>query len=180
MSGSLSLRPIPVSTVFWKTISYLANLKALEAWYKHLRRQFFEAQEFGLLIYDGAMEILALALKERLKRLKAMAEKAVSTPSEPVQLAPIDEKKALYEHIDDIEGVFSEKSYDDIVQRNQEIFLQCFVPFGENDVMPYIDAIRKLPPDVSAKGVKWLQSIVDYYCQRISRVLSSTGLFRTI
>ncbi|MCK7466862.1 MAG: hypothetical protein MZU91_01075 [Desulfosudis oleivorans] len=38
-------------------ILYLANLKALEAWYTHVRKHFFEAQEFGssnLCRGDGA------------------------------------------------------------------------------------------------------------------------------
>ncbi|NTW07854.1 MAG: hypothetical protein HGA29_08425 [Syntrophaceae bacterium] len=161
-------------------ILYLANLKALEAWYTHVRKQFFEAREFGLLIYNGVMENLALALKERLKRLKTMAEKAVSRPPEPVQSEPVDEKQTLYEHLDDIEGVFFEKIQDDVVHQNQELFLRCFAQSKGNGAMSYIEAIRQLPPDISAKGVKWLQTIVDYYCQRISTMLSSASLFKTL
>ncbi len=161
-------------------ILYLADLKALEAWYTHVRKQFFEAREFGLLIYEGAMENLSLAMQERLKRLKIMAEKAVSMPARQVDSEPLDEKRTLFEHMDDVAGLFSEKIQDDVVQLNQEVFLQYFVQSGRNGAMPYIESIRQLPPDISTKGVKWLQSIVDYYCQRISRVLSSTGLFRTI
>ena len=59
-------------------ILYLANLKALEAWYTHVRKPFLEAQQFGSLIYAGAMDQLSAAKKERLKRLKTMAEKAVA------------------------------------------------------------------------------------------------------
>ncbi|NTW77796.1 MAG: UDP-N-acetylglucosamine pyrophosphorylase [Syntrophaceae bacterium] len=161
-------------------ILYLANLKALEAWYTHVRKQFFEAREFGLLIYNGVMENLALALKERLKRLKTMAEKAVSGLPEPVQSEPVDEKQTLYEHLDDIEGVFFEKIQDDVVHQNQELFLRCFAQSKGNGAMSYIEAIRQLPPDISAKGVKWLQTIVDYYCQRISTMLSSASLFKTL
>ncbi|MEN6375752.1 MAG: UDP-N-acetylglucosamine pyrophosphorylase [Smithella sp.] len=161
-------------------ILYLANLKALEAWYAHVRKQFFETREFGLLIYDGAMENLSLAMQERLKRLKIMAEKAVSMPARQVEAQPLDEKQALFEHMDGVAGVFSGKINDGVIQRNQEVFLECFLQSGRNGAMPYIESIHQLPPDISTKGVKWLQSIVDYYCQRISRVLSSTGLFRTI
>ena len=161
-------------------ILYLANLKALEAWYAHVRKRFFDTREFGLLIYDGAMENLSLAMQERLKRLKIMAGKAVSIPARQVEAQPPDEKRALFEHMNDVEGVFSGEISDDVIHRNQEVFLECFIQSGRNGVVPYIEFIRQLPPDISAKGIKWLQSIVDYYCQRISRVLSSTGLFRTI
>lgn len=161
-------------------ILYLANLKALEAWYSHVRKRFFEAREFGLLIYDGAMENLSMALQERLKRLKIMAEKAVSIPARQVEAEPLDVKRVLFERMDEVAGVFSEEINDDVIQRNQEDFLQCLVQSGRNDALPYIESIRQLLPDTSTKGAKWLQSIVDYYCQRISRVLSSAGLFRTI
>ena len=46
-----------------------ANLVALEEWYAHVRRPFFEAQEFGPLVFAGLLEKLALAKKERVKRL---------------------------------------------------------------------------------------------------------------
>jgi bifunctional UDP-N-acetylglucosamine pyrophosphorylase / glucosamine-1-phosphate N-acetyltransferase len=161
-------------------ILYLANLKALEAWYTHVRKPFFETQEFGLFIYNGAMEVLLLAGKERLKRLKIMAEKAAVTPSAQAKSAPIGGKQALHEHMEDVAGILREKIKDDVIQRDKEVFLRCLGQSKGNDAMPYIEAIRKLPPDISTKGIKWLQSIVDYYCQRISRVLSSMGLFRTL
>lgn len=160
-------------------ILYLANLKALEAWYTHVRKLFFKTQEFGLFIYGGAMEILSLAVKERLKRLKVMAEKAVSSSLKQLESEPISEKQALYEHMEDIEGVLCEKIQDDVIEEAREGFLRDFMQHGGNSPMPYIEAIGKIPPDISAKGVKWLQGIVDYYCQRISTVLSSTSLFRT-
>jgi bifunctional UDP-N-acetylglucosamine pyrophosphorylase/glucosamine-1-phosphate N-acetyltransferase len=160
-------------------ILYLANLKALEAWYTHVRKLFFKTQEFGLFIYGGAMEILSLAVKERLKRLKVMAEKAVSSSLKQLESEPISEKQALYEHMEDIEGVLCEKIQDDVIEEAREGFLRDFMQSGGNSTMPYIEAIGKIPPDISAKGVKWLQGIVDYYCQRISTVLSSSSLFRT-
>jgi bifunctional UDP-N-acetylglucosamine pyrophosphorylase / glucosamine-1-phosphate N-acetyltransferase len=161
-------------------ILYLANLKAMEAWYTHVRKYFFETQEFGLFIYNGALEILLLAGKERLKRLKIMAEKAAATPSGQAKSAPIGEKQTLYEHMEDVADILCEKIKDDVIRRDKEMFLRYLGQSKGNDAMPYIEAIRKLPPDISAKGVQWLQGIVDYYCQRISTVLSSMSLFRTL
>ena len=59
-------------------IIYIANLMALEEWYIHVRRPFFDSQEFGRLIFDGLLDKLALAKKERMKRLQILAEKAKS------------------------------------------------------------------------------------------------------
>jgi len=71
-------------------ILYLANLKALETWYTKIRKPFFEAQEFGTLMYNGAMEQLSLAAKERLKRLKTMAQKAVPPSLRQPKSEPIN------------------------------------------------------------------------------------------
>jgi hypothetical protein len=57
-------------------IIYIANLMALEQWYLHVRRPFLEVREFGGLIFSGLMDTLALAKKERFKRLRALSEKA--------------------------------------------------------------------------------------------------------
>jgi len=82
--------------------------------------------------------------------------------------------------MEDIEGVLCEKIQDDIVAKAQEVFLRDFLQSAGKKPGPYIETIQKLPPDVSAKGVQWLQGIVDYYCQRISTVLSSSRLFKTL
>lgn len=161
-------------------ILYMANLRALEAWYTQVRKPFFENQEFGVLIHNGAIELLALAGNERLKRLKIMAQKAASQASKQQNSESFTEKQALYEHLEDIEEILREKTQDDTTNRALESFLGDFPQSGGNNPGPYIETIQKLPPDVSAKGVQWLQSIVDYYCQRISTVLSSIRLFKTI
>ena len=63
-------------------ILYLANLAALEEWYRWVRKGFFDAQELGSFLYEGVLEALASARKERLKRLKAMAGKAHGASSD--------------------------------------------------------------------------------------------------
>jgi len=159
-------------------ILYLANLKALEAWYTQVRKPFFEAQEFGSLIYDGAIEQLSLARKERIKRLKIMAEKAAAPSRNQPKPDAIGEKQALYQNMEAMEAVLSDKIRSDTTERAREVFLQGFLQGGGNDPRPYLETIRELQPDVSAKGVKWLQSIVDYYCQKTASVLSSLRLFK--
>ncbi|MHC1725158.1 MAG: UDP-N-acetylglucosamine pyrophosphorylase [Syntrophobacteraceae bacterium] len=44
-------------------IFFLANLAALEYWYKNVRRPFFSGMEFGDLLYQGVLDKLALAKK---------------------------------------------------------------------------------------------------------------------
>jgi bifunctional UDP-N-acetylglucosamine pyrophosphorylase/glucosamine-1-phosphate N-acetyltransferase len=54
-------------------VIYLANLVALEQWYREVRQPFFARQEFGGLVFDGALALLAGAKEERVKRLKSGA-----------------------------------------------------------------------------------------------------------
>jgi len=56
-------------------VVYLANLVALEHWYREVRESFFAAQDMGSLVYSGALEVLDSAKDERMDRLIAMAEK---------------------------------------------------------------------------------------------------------
>ena len=152
-----------IDRVVKNNILYLANLTALEEWYTHVRKPYLEAQPFGPLLYAGVMEQLSAAKKERLQRLKIMAQKAVSPSPKQLKLESISERQAFSKHMEDIENVLCEKIQDDKIEKARKAFLLDFMQFGVNDRRPYIETIQKLPPDISAKGVKWLQSIVDYY-----------------
>jgi UDP-N-acetylglucosamine/UDP-N-acetylgalactosamine diphosphorylase len=153
-------------------ILYLANLKALEQWYLFIRKPFFETLEFGILIYQGAMDIIAGAVQERLKRFRAMAEKAALASLPSPQTAAHLGKRAALEKMDDIVDIFQAAIQEDPVAQRREDFLGSFTASLKSDRRDYIDVIRHLTPDLSRKGVQWLQSVVDYYCQRVATVLS--------
>lgn len=160
--------------VLENNILYLANLKALEAWYMYVRKGFFEAAEFGPLLYAGVMDQLALAGKERLKRLGAMAQKAVAPVS--TEWKPASTRTAFYEHMTSIEGVFSGNVQNDATQRSRDAFLGDFQKATVNDRANYIEAIRHLPPEVSSKGVEWLKSLVDDLCERTATAVPLLNL----
>lgn len=160
-------------------ILYLANIKALESWYSNIRKPFFEAQKFGSLIYAGAMDKFILAREERLKRLKQMAQKAVTHSLHKLKSDAINEKQEFHKQMVNIEVIMSEEINCNATLKARKTFLRDFEKSGVDYRKPYIENIQKLPPDVSAKGVKWLQGIVDYYCQRISTVIPSLKLFGT-
>ena len=69
-------------------IIYIANLMALEEWYIHVRRPFFDSQEFGRLIFAGLLDKLTLAKKERIKRLQILAEKAKTSSEHDAETKP--------------------------------------------------------------------------------------------
>jgi len=160
-------------------ILYLANLNALEAWYSHVRKPFFETQEFGLLLYRGAMEVISGARKERIKRFAAMVEKAASSPGSNPDSDAVKEKQTVFKHLGDIETLLKTAIKDEDIDRHREAFLKDFATSRKNGPAGYIETIKNLPPDVAAGGVHWLQKVVDYYCQSTATVISSAKLFKT-
>jgi bifunctional UDP-N-acetylglucosamine pyrophosphorylase/glucosamine-1-phosphate N-acetyltransferase len=160
-------------------ILYLANLRALEVWYTGVRKPFLEAQEFGSLIYSGAMDQLTLARKERLTRITKMAQKAMSATALKLTPESVSDRQALNGHMSDLEDLLDATIDDDKTRLAEEAFFEAFMKFSGNDPMPYIETIQKLPVDVSAKGAKWLDSIVGYFCQRVRAIMPSMNLFKT-
>jgi UDP-N-acetylglucosamine/UDP-N-acetylgalactosamine diphosphorylase len=165
-----------IRRVLENNILYLANLKALEAWYRQVRKAFFEATEFGPLMYAGVLDQLALARKERLKRLGAMAQKAVAPVS--TDRKPASTRTAFYERLTSMEGVFSGNDLNDETKRSCDAFLGDFQRASGNDRTHYIGTIQHLPPEVAAKGVVWLNSLVGDLCERTAIAVPSLNLFK--
>ena len=144
-------------------VVYLANLAALRRWYRHVRRPFFEAQELGPLVYDGALEMLALAVRERAKRLEAMVERVSPDDQARTELrARIGDVCSLFEKAgepgpDDLPAVLAEA----LGRSNAE----------------YVATIRALPADARAAGVQWLRQTIDSLCGRAGALLPSMDLF---
>jgi UDP-N-acetylglucosamine/UDP-N-acetylgalactosamine diphosphorylase len=61
-----------INRLVGRNIDYLANLRALSLWYAAARRPFFDQQDLGPLVYDGAVTLLEGAWDERVARLTAM------------------------------------------------------------------------------------------------------------
>jgi bifunctional UDP-N-acetylglucosamine pyrophosphorylase / glucosamine-1-phosphate N-acetyltransferase len=161
-------------------IIFMANLKALSRWYANVRKPFFEAQEFGSLIYAGALDKLTLAQTERFSRLKTMAQKAADISPKNIKSKTASERKALHENMSHIEDILNDKINDAKIAKAAGAFLGDFEQSCENDRRQYIETIQKLPPKISTKGTQWLQSIVNYYCQRISSVIPFIKLFKAL
>ena len=70
-----------------KNFAYVAQLRALKAWYEQVRAPFFAAQPLGDLVYEGALEMLASAQKERLSRLRRLVGRVSPDDAERAGLA---------------------------------------------------------------------------------------------
>lgn len=154
---------------------YLANLVALESWYTQVRKPFLEARPFGSLLYAGVLETLASAKKERLKRLRAMAQKAAAFTGPDAEA-----RKEFLGQTGFCEELFTGKTADILSATKPllEAFLEDFAKSAGNDKTDYIGAVQKLPGAVSAKGTAWLSGIVRALGDQAARALPLMGLFK--
>lgn len=145
-------------------IIYLANLVALEEWYRNVRWPFFARQEMGDLIYEGALEVLVLARRERVKRLLALADKVPArTPvhSEFCERAP------------EICALFGDRPPVPDTDANGTEFLAAVASAASEG--EYIQVIQGLATEASARGVRWLQRIVSELVRRGHELLPALG-----
>lgn len=153
--------------VVTNNLVYMANLVALEQWYVHVRQPFFAAQELGALVYEGALEMLALARKERTKRLATMAAKVPSGDAG---------RDGLRERVDGVCALFDAEP----PAAGRDAFLAAFraaTAGPASGSLDYTRTIQQLPGDVVAAGVAWLQQVVDSLCTQAAELLEPLPLF---
>jgi len=187
MSGSLpafAVDRIPraypgLSRVVKNNILYITNLIALEQWYLHVRKLFFDNQEFGRLIFEGVLEKLRMAKEERMKRLKEMASKMPVTPGKgqgPTKISGA--KREFFEKVKGVEELLAKDAAGFADQEKMDHFLTAFGKHPEGQRGDYIEVIQNLPRDVSRAGTQWLDSIVDRICAQVAAVLPALNLFK--
>ncbi len=168
-----------LSRLVENNILYLSNLMALEQWYVHVRWPFFNTQEFGDLIYAGVLDKLALAKKERVKRLKTMASKLpASVERHGSEDKTAEGKRELHEKIEQVSGLFSEEVAAKAGAEDRDRFLAAFYNHGKDNGGNYTEVVQSLPNAVSEQGTRWLDQIIDELCRQTAALLPSLDLFR--
>jgi UDP-N-acetylglucosamine/UDP-N-acetylgalactosamine diphosphorylase len=151
---------------------------ALEEWYIHVRRPFLESQEFGQFILSGLLDKLALAKKERIKRLQVLAEKAkISAENEAERKLDVAGRNEFHERFSEIEGLFAGGIQNSVVEKYRDDFLSASDIARSERGASYVAVIQGFPTHVSEKGVVWLQRIVDTFCEKAKAVMQSLNLF---
>lgn len=151
-----------LSRVVRNNIIFLANLVALELWYRKVRQPHFAKQAMGDLVYEGALELLHTAKQERIKRLKVMADKVPATSPQGEDFA---------RNVNAVCSLFGERDQDP----NDRGFLGALQSLDHPD--DYLETIQSLSPEMRAQGTQWLQHTVDSLCAKTDAILSSMDLF---
>jgi bifunctional UDP-N-acetylglucosamine pyrophosphorylase / glucosamine-1-phosphate N-acetyltransferase len=168
-----------LSRVVENNFLYLANLTALEEWYVGVRQHFFSKQEFGELIYSGSLDKLVSARKERIKRLKAMAERIpVSIEKNGSKSPGRPGRQEFREHIERACALFSEKADAEAAAEHRDRFLTLFSGHKKEVDGSYVDVVKGLPAAVSTEGTLWLDKIILGICRRIAAIFPSMALFK--
>ncbi len=147
---------------------YFANLLALDAWYKQVRRPFFEAQPLGAALYEGALACLESGKKERLKRLRDMAAKVTAGIDATADDIDAQRKRALQQNIGAVADALQRGPGDDAGRDAREAFLAALAA-GKHD--GYVKTIQSLPPAAAQHGTAWLQALVARVQEDVWRVL---------
>ncbi|MBN1380675.1 MAG: UDP-N-acetylglucosamine pyrophosphorylase [Deltaproteobacteria bacterium] len=151
----------------YNNISYIANLLALKQWYLHVRKPFFEKQALGLPLYEGAVDVLQAALKERLTRFQAFAEKMKMSIGIGEKLLKGPKKKVLLNRQRELLENWGSLAECFTTAREETAGLKEKELFGEglkrqmDKGADYIQVVQGLDRTVSEKGTQWLQCIVD-------------------
>ncbi len=168
-----------LSRVVKNNIIYIANLIALEQWYLHVRRMFFEHQEFGHLIFAAILENLQIAKDERIKRLKDMAAKMpVSPDKEKDRAKTIRVKQEFYEKGKLLEELLASDTSKPAGEEKRDQFLNALVKHRGEHGGNYIEVIQSLPPHVSTGGTQWLDAIVNFICGQSGKALPALNMFK--
>ncbi|CAN2042874.1 UDP-N-acetylglucosamine pyrophosphorylase [Candidatus Magnetomoraceae bacterium gMMP-15] len=160
-----------IKRIFINNIFYIANLIALRHWYKFIRSQFV-GQNFPQPLYQGLTEKLDMAVKERIKRLKALSEKMPNS----IKINPSDsltpQKIEFYQKWDQVELYLWSacKTCGDNALRDTFIYKAEKLREQEDN---YIRVIKELKKRDKIKGRTWLQGIVDEINKNVFNILQS-------
>ena len=166
-----------LSRMLEKNVYYLASLVALEAWYRTVRRDFFHGEELGYLIYNGALDNLRIARGERVKRLKALAEKMPDSARHDQSDGIKNRKLEFHRNADQVCALFEEGPDLHAGDPYRDAFLEGLETARKDQGSDYVTAIQSLPEAVSKGGTRWLEGIVLDRCKKAAALLPAMNLF---
>ena len=170
-----------ISRLLEKNILYLANLAALEQWYIHVRQPFFTSRELGGLIYAGVIDKLALAKKERVKRLKLMTDKIENSLEKYGGKGRAGAgKRELCDNIEQLSELFSGEIVEKSGEEARDSFMEAFLDHSQQNDGAYVEIVQGLPAVASEKGTAWLQEIIDEISRQAAAILPGLALFKRL
>lgn len=166
-SGTTGYEPViygDISRVITNNFIYIGNLHALYQWYKHVR-VLFMVDQFDKACLEGALNVLGMMLKERIKRLSALAE----SMERSITAARAKHGEGLPEHPFGLQAKFMNK-WPELRARmefkyTEEVASSLRTAFladvNTASAQSYLNMVQSLSPAARATGSAWLKNIVD-------------------
>jgi len=149
-------------------INYIANIIALRRWYLDVRSSFFGSAPFEKALFNGALEKLEMAIRERIHRLGQVAQ---NMPRSIEIYKGVMQDKAAQENIqlrreffeqwtrlEDFLGGCSHVMGD---QGKRDGFLELIYRMNREGGRDYLTVITGMDDEGTALGTEWLQGVVD-------------------
>ncbi len=150
------------------SIEYIANITALRQWYLNVRSRFNHGSDMERLLYEGAVEKIEIIFNERVKRFKQLANKMEtslelykSVMGSKASKLLINQKRELFENIQEFEKVFDESLSYLGNEKKRDEFLKNIDTIIEETGTDYIKVIKNLDEHNLNVGTGWLLSIVE-------------------
>jgi UDP-N-acetylglucosamine/UDP-N-acetylgalactosamine diphosphorylase len=151
--------------VVQNNILYIANLLALEQWYKFVRTEFV-SEDFPDHLLLGLQEKVSMGISERLIRLGQFAEKSQGSPGKPRYNNSefIEKWPTLSRLMLSYDGTSeTDKIRDGFLEKLQSAIGRWGID--------YLAVIQNLDGDDAADGTRWLKGVVDDVTQTAYSVL---------
>ena len=143
-------------------------------WVQTLRKSTCSSCSANAGCGQGLLDKLALARKERLKRLKALAEKARASSGTGGETAGRNE---FYDKFAGVEALFTSGAQHGSCEKYRDDFLSALAGVLGSGRANYISAVQGLPADISRKGTVWLQAVADAFCADVAAVFTALNIF---
>lgn len=150
-----------VRRIVANNLTYVGNLLALREWTRKIRAPLVEGDAFGRACVEGALEGLDLALKERVKRLRQLADKmeaslARSTDRSAEPWAGQAKLKDRWPRAEEALAALLEETASG---PDADAFLEHWAK--RNRAPGYLETVRSLDQDAKEAGRRWLRGLVN-------------------
>ena len=144
-------------------IIYIANLIALQQWYRQVRTLFI-SDRFPETLMLGLKKNIQSAINERIKRLEAVCLKMPENSRQ---------KPELYNHWAELKDSLQVHREQDGDGQFRDKFLESVAGSISANGKDYLSVIQGLTAEDSEKGICWLQGIVDSITEGANRIVPS-------
>lgn len=170
-----------IKRIIVNNIIYIANLMALEQWYTHVRSQFI-SDDFPEPLLEALKEKLAVAVNERIERLKMLNQKMPASvkiyekiAKENASAQILKQKNEFYNKWLEIEDYLRTFANVNVKENLRDRFLETMRLNIINKGVDYITVVTELKREDKKLGTQWLQNIVDHIVSGSLKIMPSFG-----